>query len=145
MTRIVIVPAGKDEAGHWHVLEGWPFFGHWFTAAAEQGGGRITPSEFAWMVANGQARLWTVWDDKECVAACAVEIRKWQDGSIVYGVPILLAGTGIETWISPLCAEIEPWIRSQGAQKIVFDSRPGMAKYMPDYRVIAHTYEKDLT
>jgi hypothetical protein len=87
-----------------------------------------------------------VWTDDfaECRAACSVEIRSFQGGSVVKGVPVLFAGIGMRDWLEPLRAEIEPWIKAQGAQEIIFEMRPGMKKFLPDCKVFKHIFRKDL-
>ena len=144
--RVMIVPPGKREDGTYWVDIFSDKIGHLFSLGAEQSHGQFTAHELAVAVATGQDRMWTFWSDdmSECYGGGSVILADWAEGDTKIAVIRWIAGKEINKWKHFLETEIIPWVKEQGATKLVSEGRKGLAKVLPDWKIRSYVYEKDL-
>ncbi len=142
--KVLVIPAGADEYGQWHVLNLWPHYGKWFEAAAEESDGEYTTQSLAERVASGQSRLWTFWDDalQRCLGAGAVEVVTQESGG-VFALIQWIAGEELAAW-KHFLPEVEAWAAAQGAERMRYARHGSGKKPVLGYEVRCCVYEKDL-
>lgn len=93
---------------------------------------------------SGDFQLWVVWDpaSRETLAVFATQLTTYPSGWKTVRIN-LLAGEEMERW-KHLIDGIEQWAIAEGCDAVEIVGRRGWGRVFPDYKLIEHTFSKDL-
>lgn len=115
--------------------------GPWIVRACEANGW-WSPEEVASGLLSGNMQLWYVFDDDagECKGVIVTQIAINRAGEKI-GRDVLMAAENLPAYVRFL-PEIETWFARNGCKRVQWQTRKGLARKLPDYRVRQVILEK---